>query len=119
MSKFVTVVLLFLWFMRNLQGANGRAMSFGKSRARLLTEDNKQLTFEDVAGIEESKEELQEIIEFLKHPGKFAKLGGIIPRGVLLAGPVVLRTLAEHRDFTLRAQLSTLAAAQPDRLNRQ
>jgi len=80
------MVLLFLWFMRNLQGANGRAMSFGKSRARLLTEDSKQLTFEDVAGIEESKEELQEIIEFLREPTRFTRLGGRIPKGVLLMG---------------------------------
>jgi len=83
----VVMVLLFMWFMRNLQGTNGRAMSFGKSRAKLQSEGSKRVTFEDVAGIDESKEELSEIIDFLKDPRKFTRLGGRIPKGVLLMGP--------------------------------
>jgi cell division protease FtsH len=81
------MVVLFLWFMRNLQGSNGRAMSFGKARAKLAAEGARRVTFEDVAGIDESKEELEEIIEFLKDPRKFTRLGGRIPKGVLLMGP--------------------------------
>jgi len=82
----LVIVLLFLWFMRNLQGTNGRAMSFGKSRARLQVDGGTQVTFEDVAGIDESKEGLSEIIDFLKDPQKFTRLGGRIPKGVLLMG---------------------------------
>jgi cell division protease FtsH len=82
----VVMVLLFLWFMRNLQGTNGRAMSFGKSKAKLHSDGMKRITFEDVAGIDESKEELSEIIDFLKDPRKFTRLGGRIPKGVLLMG---------------------------------
>jgi len=81
------MVLLFFWLMRNLQGTNGRAMNFGKSKARLHAEGSKRVTFDDVAGIEESKEELEEIVEFLKDPRKFTRLGGRIPKGVLLMGP--------------------------------
>jgi cell division protease FtsH len=83
----VAMVFLFLWFMRNLQGSNGRAMSFGKARAKMHTEGTRKITFEDVAGIDESKEELEEIIDFLKDPRKFTRLGGRIPKGVLLMGP--------------------------------
>ena len=87
-----TVPVLFLgavmfWLIRNLQGANGRALSFGKSRARLQSDGGRKVTFEDVAGIDESKDELQEIVEFLKDPRKFTRLGGRIPKGVLLMGP--------------------------------
>ena len=82
----LVIVVLFVWFMRNLQGSNGRAMSFGKSRAKLMSDSGKRVTFDDVAGIDESKEELTEIIEFLKDPRKFTRLGGRIPKGVLLMG---------------------------------
>ncbi len=83
----LAMVFLFFWFMRNLQGTNGRAMSFGKARAKLQGEGVRRVTFEDVAGIDECKEELQEIIDFLKDPRKFTRLGGRIPKGVLLMGP--------------------------------
>jgi cell division protease FtsH len=78
---------LWIFFIRQMQGGGGKAMSFGKSRARLLTETQKSVTFEDVAGCEESKFELEEIIAFLKEPKKFTRLGGRIPKGVLLVGP--------------------------------
>lgn len=81
------MIFLFFWFMRNLQGNNGRAMSFGKAKAKVVAEGARRITFEDVAGIDESKEELEEIIEFLKDPRKFTRLGGRIPKGVLLMGP--------------------------------
>src|SRR4026209_1503269 len=70
-----------------MQGAGGKAMGFGKSRAKLLTEAHGRVTFEDVAGVDEAKSDLQEIVEFLRDPGKFQRLGGKIPRGVLLVGP--------------------------------
>ncbi|MEW5790184.1 MAG: ATP-dependent zinc metalloprotease FtsH [Pseudomonadota bacterium] len=90
-SWFPMLLLIGVWifFMRQMQGggAGGRgAMSFGKSRARMLTEDNNKVTFADVAGVDEAKEELAEIVEFLRDPQKFQKLGGRIPKGVLLMG---------------------------------
>ncbi|MGB7590073.1 MAG: ATP-dependent zinc metalloprotease FtsH [Terriglobia bacterium] len=82
------ILLLGLWifFMRQMQSGGNKALSFGKSRARLLSSQQKKVTFKDVAGVEEAKEELQEIIEFLREPQKFQKLGGRIPKGVLLVG---------------------------------
>ncbi|MCC7201335.1 MAG: ATP-dependent zinc metalloprotease FtsH [Nitrospirae bacterium] len=83
----ILLVAVWIFFMRQTQMGGNRALSFGKSRARMLTEDRKKVTFADVAGIEEAKEEVQEIIEFLKDPPKFQKLGGRIPKGVLIVGP--------------------------------
>ena len=78
---------VWIFFMRQMQGGKGGAMGFGKSKARLLKEKQGRITFEDVAGIDEAKDELEEIIEFLKNPQKFQMLGGKIPKGVLLVGP--------------------------------
>ncbi len=82
----VFLFLFFIFFMRQLQGSGGKAMTFGKSKAKLLSESHNKITFADVAGIEECKEELEEIIAFLKDPKKFTKLGGRIPKGVLMMG---------------------------------
>jgi cell division protease FtsH len=83
----VFLLVMFYLFMRQLQAGGGKAMSFGKSRARLLNEAQNKVTFADVAGIDEAKDELEEIIAFLKDPKKFQKLGGRIPKGVLMMGP--------------------------------
>ena len=77
---------VWIFFMRQMQAGGGKALSFGKSRARLMTDSQEKVTFEDVAGIEEAKEELEEIVEFLRDPKKFTRLGGRIPKGVLLLG---------------------------------
>jgi len=88
-SWFPMLLLIAVWifFMRQMQGAGGKAMGFGKSKAKLLTEAHGRITFEDVAGVDEAKEDLEEIVEFLRDPQKFQRLGGRIPRGVLLVGP--------------------------------
>jgi len=81
------IIALWVFFIRQMQGGSNRAMSFGKSRAQVLSEDKKKVTFADVAGVDEAKVEVQEIVEFLKDPPKFQKLGGRIPKGVLVVGP--------------------------------
>jgi cell division protease FtsH len=81
------VIGLFVFFMRQVQASGGRAMSFGKSRARLLNESQNKVTFADVAGIDEAKAELAEVVDFLRDPGRYQRLGGVIPKGVLLVGP--------------------------------
>ena len=89
LSWFPMLLLIGVWvfFMRQMQGGKGGAMGFGKSKAKLLSETRGKVTFNDVAGIDEAKEEVEEIVEFLKNPRKFRKLGGKIPRGALLIGP--------------------------------
>jgi len=84
---FIAIIGLWVFLSRQMQGAGGKALGFGKSRAKLLTEAHGRVTFEDVAGVDEAKQDLQEIVEFLRDPGKFQRLGGKIPRGVLLVGP--------------------------------
>ena len=93
LNWFPMLLLIAVWifFMRQMQSGSGRAMGFGKSRAKLLTERHGRVTFEDVAGVDEAKDDLQEIVEFLRDPQKFQRLGGRIPRGALLVGP------ARHR----------------------
>jgi cell division protease FtsH len=86
-APFILIIGFWIFFMRQSRGGGNKAMSFGKSRARLTTAQQKKVTFKDVAGVEEARDELQEIIEFLKEPQKFQKLGGRIPKGVLLVGP--------------------------------
>ncbi len=88
-SWFPMLVLIGVWifFMRQMQSGGGKALSFGKSRARLMSDQTKKVTFEDVAGIDEAKDELGEVVDFLKDPKKFTRLGGRIPKGVLLMGP--------------------------------
>jgi cell division protease FtsH len=83
----VFLVGIFFFFMRQLQSGGGKAMSFGKSKAKLMTENQNSITFSDVAGVDEAKDDVQEIIEFLRDPKKFTRLGGRIPKGVLLMGP--------------------------------
>jgi len=84
---FILLIGFWIFLMRQMQSGGNKALSFGKSRARLISSQQKKVTFKDVAGVEEAKEELNEIIEFLKEPQKFQKLGGRIPKGVLLMGP--------------------------------
>ena len=84
---FLLLGALWYFLLRQMQSGGNKAMSFGKSRARLLSMQQKKITFKDVAGVEEAKEELKEIIEFLREAQKFQKLGGRIPKGVLLVGP--------------------------------
>src|SRR6202521_5971114 len=84
---FVALIGVWIFLSRQMQGAGGKALGFGQRRAQLLTEAHGRVTFEDVAGVDEAKQDLQEIVEFLRDPGKFQRLGGRIPRGVLLVGP--------------------------------
>jgi len=84
---FILMALILLWIFRQTQSGNNQALSFGRSRARLLAGDKPAITFVDVAGVDEAKQELSEIVEFLKYPDKFAAVGARIPKGVLLVGP--------------------------------
>ncbi len=86
-APWVIIILVWFFMFRQMQGGSNRALSFGKSRAKLVTEDRPKTTFNDVAGADEAKEELKEIIDFLKDPRKFSRLGGKIPKGVLIVGP--------------------------------
>src|SRR6202042_3482835 len=103
-------LLLGLWFflLRQMQSGGNKAMSFGKSRARLLSMQQKKITFKDVAGVDEAKEELKEIIEFLREAQKFQRLGGRIPKGVLLVGPpgTGKTLLALRRDVRRRRRIA-------------
>ncbi|HEV7417704.1 MAG TPA: ATP-dependent metallopeptidase FtsH/Yme1/Tma family protein, partial [Tianweitania sediminis] len=83
----ILILGVWIFFMRQMQSGSGRAMGFGKSKAKLLTEAHGRVTFADVAGVDEAKQDLEEIVEFLREPQKFQRLGGKIPRGVLLVGP--------------------------------
>ena len=86
-APMILLIGIWIFFMRQMQAGGGKAMSFGKSRARLITDKSKRVTFADVAGIDEAKSELEEVIDFLKDPKKYTKLGGRIPKGLLLVGP--------------------------------
>ena len=89
LSWFPMLLLIAVWifFMRQMQGGKGGAMGFGRSKAKMMNEVKGKVTFNDVAGVEEAKEEVEEVVEFLKDPRKFSRLGGKIPRGCLLVGP--------------------------------
>lgn len=83
----ILIFIIFMFFLKQMQGGGGKAMSFGKSKAKMLNESSKKVNFTDVSGVEEAKEELVEVVDFLKEPQKYTKLGGKIPKGVLLIGP--------------------------------
>lgn len=83
----ILLIVIFYFFLRQLQAGGGKAMSFGKSKAKMLTPNDKKVTFDDVSGVEEAKEELKEVVDFLKDPKKYTLLGGKIPKGVILVGP--------------------------------
>jgi len=86
-APLIILIALMVFFMRQMQAGGTKAMSFGKNKARMLTENQNKITFKDVAGVEEAKEEVSEIVDFLKDPKKFTRLGGRIPKGILLVGP--------------------------------
>jgi cell division protease FtsH len=86
-APMILLILFWVFFMRQMQGGGGKTMSFGRSRARMITQESARLTFENVAGVDEAKEELTEVVDFLSNPKKFTRLGGRIPKGVLLIGP--------------------------------
>lgn len=86
-APMIVLILVWVFFMRQMQGGGGKAMSFGRSKARMVSQDASRVTFEDVAGVDEAKEELTEVVDFLSNPRKFTRLGGRIPKGVLLVGP--------------------------------
>src|SRR5450756_155077 len=96
---FIALIGVWIFLSRQMQGGAGKAMGFGKSRAKLLAESHGRITCEDVAGVDEAKQDLQEIVEFLRDPGKFQRLGGRIPRGVLLVGPPGTAMTADRVDF--------------------
>ena len=109
------ILAIFMFFMRQMQGGmgggRGGPMSFGKSKARLISEDQIKTTFADVAGCDEAKDDVAELVEFLKDPGKFQRLGGRIPRGVLMAGPqelvkhLLLKRLRVRRKYRFSQSL--------------
>ena len=86
-APILVLILLYIFFMRRMQEGNGKTMSFGRSRARMITQESAKVTFDNVAGVDEAKEELTEVVDFLSNPKKFTRLGGRIPKGVLLVGP--------------------------------
>ena len=86
-APLIILIALMVFFMRQMQAGGTKAMSFGKNKARMLTENQNKITFKDVAGVDEAKEEVSEIVDFLKDPQKFTRLGGRIPKGILLVGP--------------------------------
>ena len=83
----ILLIVIFYFFLRQIQAGGGKAMSFGKSNAKMLSPNDKKVTFNDVSGVEEAKEELKEVVDFLKDPKKYTNLGGKIPKGVILVGP--------------------------------
>jgi cell division protease FtsH len=111
---FLVIIGVWFFFIRQMQGGGrGGAMGFGKSRAKLLTETHGKVTFEDVAGVDEAKQDLEEIVEFLKDPGKFQRLGGRIPRGVLLVGPPGTGKTLLARAVPVRRSLPAPSPAKP------
>jgi cell division protease FtsH len=86
-APMILLILFWVFFMRQMQGGGGKTMSFGRSRARMITQESARVTFDNVAGVDEAKEELSEVVDFLSNPKKFTRLGGRIPKGVLLIGP--------------------------------